>query len=140
MIPITRVFILSCFFSGCACDKTINNFVVIKYEEVEKGYHYSNEMIEYKSKKYKPILASEYKNDTLSAAETFKSDGRLRYNKNDLYQDKQLKELLGIIERRTLVVNNDYLDDNHDRFQITERKGNIIYCIRGQELRIYSFN
>lgn len=140
MVHIVKLlFFLFLFFSCSTGVKNVNTFTVVNYHEVESGYNYSGEVIDYRGKRYKPVLSAQYRSDTLFSVETFKSEGNVQYTNVDLNQDKPLKELLGIIDKRTLNIEDSYLEDNYTRVQITEKKDKTIYCIKGKELVIYKF-
>lgn len=78
--------VMSILISSCSIESSYN-FKIREYQRVDKGYQYSNDMLNYQGENYRPILTSEYFCDTLSSILIYKSEGKISYSKSDLDTD-----------------------------------------------------
>lgn len=88
--------------ANCNAKEELKDIVVTKYQEVPMGYQFSNDIIEFDGKKFKPVLREEYHDKKLVAIEVFKSEGSLRYSIEDLKTDTLFAKSLPIVYERSV--------------------------------------
>lgn len=125
--------------SSCSMNKFLKTFSVISYKEVADGYQYSDIIITFKSKLYKPIICAEYSMDTLYSIKLYKSEGSILYSKSELENDQLLKKNLHINDVSSLIIYKNYILDRGKKIEITEQSDSTLYCILKNELFIYKF-
>ncbi len=131
------LFLMLNVFTSCDSSKEIHNFVVTEYKRVEDGYQYSKDIFKYQGFEYKPIVSSEYFNDTLTTVSVYKSEGKIIYSKVDLNNDPAFKKMLNLIENRKIEQKERVLIDNGKSYEILESKKDSVFCKNKDNLILY---
>lgn len=131
------LFVMLNVFTSCDSNKNMHNFVVTEYQRVGKGYQYSNDILKYQNSEYKPLVSSEYFNDTLTSVWIYKSEGKISYSKAELNNDPAFKKMLNLLENRKIEQKEDVLIDNGKSYQILESKKDSIFCKNKDNLILY---
>jgi len=131
------LFVMLNVFTSCDRSKEVHNFVVTEYQKVGKGYQYSNDVLKYQGNEYKPLVSSEYFNDTLTTVWVYKSEGKISYSKAELNSDLALKKMMNLIENRKIEQKEEVLIDNGKSYQILESKKDSIFCKNKDNLILY---
>ena len=113
------------------------NCKVTRYQRIDKGYHYSQDIFTYKSTFYRPIITADYINDTLISVLVFKSEGKMNYSKADIEADSLLFQMLNIPLNRKINTIENQVIDNGKSYQITGSIKDSIYCLQKDTLILY---
>ncbi len=127
-------------FISCNTDDQIKNYIIISYRQVDEGYEYSRDILEYNKYRYMPILSSEYINNTLTSITIFKSEGKLKYDLEALKVDTIFRNMLNVPNTRKLEINNTFILDNNRKYQICETQNDNVFCLKKDSLFIYRIN
>lgn len=131
------LFLMLNVFTSCDSSKETHNFVVTEYQRVEEGYQYSKDIFKYQGFEYKPIVSSEYFNDTLTTVLVYKSEGKIIYSKVDLNNDPVFKKMLNLIDIRKIEQKERVLIDNGKSYEILESKKDSVFCKNKDNLILY---
>jgi len=130
------------FFIFCKNDNSqkLHKYTLTRYEKVENGYTYSNDLFSYRSNRYRPIVSSAYVNDTLVSAWVFKPEGKIEYSSAGLKADTLLGQMLGIAYKRSVEIRGSRLIDNGKVNQITALVKDSIFSVQKETLFLYTTN
>lgn len=133
-IIIGLFFLISC---KVANSTRPNNYIVTRYEKIEHGYQYSNNVIVYYSNNYQPITSAIYINDSLTAFDLYKAEGAVGYSITDIKADTQFFKMLNIPLIRSIKINKKEIVDNEKVYKITEIRRDSIYSLQNDTLLLY---
>ena len=126
------------YFTECVHNSSIHNFTITKYVKVYQSYNYSNDILNYKFNKYKPLVSTAYCNDTISSISVFKPEGRVHYSKDELSSDTLFLNLLSIPNLVKLELQCDSIMDNNIVRLIDNKENVNIFCIDKDTLYLYN--
>lgn len=127
------ILVLNLFLS-CKTDTKLAKYAITKCIEVDRNYQYSKDMVWFKGKKYRPIITSEYNNDTLKSVVIYKPEGKIFYNKLEVKEDPLLMEMYEIVEiKKSKLKGSAFCEDNKVH-QITEQTKDSIFCLSRNDL------
>lgn len=136
------IFAMLNVFVSCKNNNTEkpHNYKVTSYQRVEEGYHYSKDIFMYKLNTYRPIVTSEYINDTLVSVLVFRSEGKISYSRADIEADSLLFQMFNIPHSRIIDIVGSQVIDNGKSYQITELIKDSIYSLQKDTLFLYILN
>lgn len=117
-----------------------HNYSITRYQRIEEGYQYSKDIFTYHSNIYRPIVTSEYVNDTLASVWIFKPEGKIKYNSADIKADTLLLQMLNVPHKRSIEIKEAQLVDNGKVNQLTESIKDSLYSIQKDTLFVYTIN
>lgn len=139
-MKLSLIFFMLNVLSACNGDRAVHDFTITKYHKVDEGYQYSKDLLKYKGNTYKPVVSSDYINDTLTAIAVYKSEGKISYSKEELRSDPLFMKTLNLPEVRKVEIKGESLIESNNTYPIDKKEGDSIICIVKDTLFLYNIH
>ena len=120
---------------SCASKKKqLHNFQMCCYRKIPQHLKYNNHRITFKQEWFLLKTCEEFSNDTIASASINGTEDILHYSKAELITDTLLFYYMKFSKSKNLMIDEKYITDNDVKIEITDVRGDSIFCLNNDTL------